>query len=58
MEYILIHFENGVDAYQEVIDGQVTCYRDQLGNILENWVPINIGSIVLDAMPPRLDWMV
>ena len=57
--YVLLRFLTpGVgEAYQEAQDGNVTRYVSPAGVELCTTPPIGDGGEVVDADPPRLDWM-
>lgn len=57
MDYIKIKFTKGLDceAYQEIAYGIVLNYLDENGKELN--LPNVTESGVIDANPPRLNWM-
>jgi hypothetical protein len=57
LTYVLLQFSFGL-AYQEADTGNVTRYCDLDGNTLFILPPEHDGGEVVDADPPRLDWMV
>ena len=56
MTYVLLKFSFGL-AYQEADTGNVTRYTDEVGSTLFVTPPEHDGGEVVDADPPRLDWM-
>ena len=58
MQYILIQFTLGWDfeAYQEISNGNLVRITDLDGNTL-TYPDFPVESHVIDANPPRLDWM-
>ena len=54
--YVLLDFR-AFQAYQEACDGQVTRYVSFNGVELFVTPPEGNGGEVVDANPPRLDWM-
>lgn len=57
MDYLLIEFEDGQLLYQEIQDGSVIGYRDEQGTLIFEQPPVGVGAEVVDADPPKLDWM-
>lgn len=57
MQYILIEFTKGIEcrAYQVISNGILIGYVDENGQ--ELIPPEIVEGGVLDANPPRLDWM-
>lgn len=56
MQYILIQFDDGQQAYQEIANGIVQRYCDIEGNTLPDFPP-TCGAEVIEAKPARLGWM-
>lgn len=56
MNYILLDFGD-FRAYQEVNNGNVVRYVFEDGSFAFDMPPIGDGGQVIDANPPRLDWM-
>jgi hypothetical protein len=56
MNYVYLDFIT-FKGYQESENGQVTRYVDEEGNFLFILAPEGNGGILIDADPPRLDWM-
>lgn len=58
MQYILIQFTLGWDfqAYQEISNGNLIRITDLDGNTL-TYPDFAVESHIIDADPPRLDWM-
>lgn len=54
MKYIRVRFSNGIDAYQEVLNGQVVRYASLSGVTVRPRA--GLGSSVTDANPPRPSW--
>ena len=58
VRYILVRFDSGLDAYQEVDPyGDVLRYLDSDGYELFAQPPIAVGCVVTDPDPPKLPWM-
>jgi hypothetical protein len=56
MDYILLDF-GAFRAYQEIVNGQVQRYVYEDGSFAFDMPPTGNGGSVVDASPPRLDWM-
>lgn len=56
MKYIKVKFTLGLDceAYQEIANNTVQCYKDLDGNLID--VPLVIEAYVLDAEPEFPVW--
>lgn len=57
MQYILVHFERAGDAYQEIINGNVSRYLDTLGVEMFVNPPVADSCNVVDASPREIAWM-
>jgi len=57
MDYILLRFIGGFDAYQEIENNVCRRYRDLSGDILFEVPPEGDGGTIIDEAPPRQDWM-
>lgn len=53
MRYILIQFDDGVQAFQEISAGRVVRFTDLFGQTVSD---IGRGSIVIDANPEQPAW--
>ena len=56
MQYILLDFGD-FRAYQEVQHGNVVRYVGEDGALLFDTPPVGNGGVLVDANPPRQDWM-
>lgn len=57
MDYILLDFGD-FQGYQEIQNGNVIRYVDLQGSELFVLPPVGNGGSVIDATPPRQDWMI
>lgn len=58
MKYILLHFAEGFDAYQEIENGVCINYKDADGNVLFTIPPIGDGGELVNEFPDSLPWMI
>lgn len=57
MDYLLVHFKNFGDVYQESDAGRITRYIAPDGKFLFSEPPPGENYVHVDSTPKRLDWM-